>query len=125
MLRLPKGTAASSSPRNLAKIAPQERLTFQVHQVKRGDTLSVIAARYRSAPEAIMQINGLRNARGLRLNTELVDPGAGPPRRGAARSTRRWTRQVAQARRSGFVAAPPGGGGPRGHADERRSPPAR
>ena len=105
LLRLPKGTQEHFAE-NLAKIAPQERLTFQVHKVKKGDTLSAIAAAYHSAPEAIMQFNRMRNARSLRLNTELVIPV--PDRRAPTpHAEAALDRQVAQARRSGFVAHRP------------------
>lgn len=104
-LRLPKG----STPRfaeNFPKIAPHERLSFRVHRVQRGDTLSGIAARYRSAVEAIMRMNGLRSARTLRLNSELVVP---VPRGSKVQADRSpaLERQVARARRAGFTASRP------------------
>ncbi len=101
LLRLPKGTQETFAL-NFAKVAPQERLTYQVHRVKRGDTLSGIASKYGSAPEAIMQLNRLRNARALKVNSELAIP---VPAR--ASKVAGLERQVAQARRSGFVAHRP------------------
>ncbi|WP_246137810.1 LysM peptidoglycan-binding domain-containing protein [Myxococcus llanfairpwllgwyngyllgogerychwyrndrobwllllantysiliogogogochensis] len=99
-LRLPPG----SSPRfveGFKKLSPAERLTFRVHTVKRGDTLSQIAERYGTASEAILQMNRLKSARTLKLGTDLVIPvpasKAGPTSGGALAS------KVAQARRSGVV----------------------
>ncbi len=71
ILHLPKGSKEKFQA-SFAKIAPRERLAFRVHRVKRGDTLSRIAASYHSAPEAILRMNGLRKLRSLRVNTELV-----------------------------------------------------
>jgi len=92
---------------NYPKLAPSERLAFKVHKVKRGDTLSSIAAAYASAPEAIMQMNRLRNPRSLKVSTELIIPvpSARVPREG--RPDAALERQVARAKRSGFTAAKP------------------
>lgn len=105
-LRIPKGRATSFAE-NYAKIAPQERLTFKIHKVKRGETLSGIALAYHSAPEAILQINRLRNVRALRVNAELAIPipSARAGKEGQADSM--LERQVARARRAGFVPVRP------------------
>ena len=73
VLRLPRGTAQTYA-QNIAKIAPKERLTYRVHKVRRGDTLSRIALEYHSAAEAILQVNHLRSPRALRVNSDLVVP---------------------------------------------------
>ncbi len=103
VLRLPKGTAPRFAE-NFARIAPKERLTFRVHKVKRGDTLSQIAEKYGSAAEAILQMNRLKNVRTLKLNTELVIPVAAS-RAGKAEDGA-LARKVAQARRSGVTVRP-------------------
>lgn len=79
------------------KIAPKDRMYFVVHGVGKGDTLSRIAARYGSATEAIMRMNGLHDSRHLRMNAELVVP---VPRTGSKESL------AVAARRQGFRAAP-------------------
>jgi len=56
------------------------RMTFAGHVVRRGDTLSAIAARFGVPVEGIMEMNGLRSARRLRIGQELVIP---KPVRGA------------------------------------------
>jgi membrane-bound lytic murein transglycosylase D len=104
-LRVPKG-AGSAFAESFAKVAPHERMTFRAHQVRRGDTLSLIASIYGSAPEAIMRVNGLKSVRALRLNTTLMIP---VPSGSALRQGRRdasLDTQVARARRGGYVARP-------------------
>ena len=78
VLRIPKGTSQLYA-QNIAKVAPRERLTFRVHRVRRGDTLSAIARTYHSAVIAILQVNHLKSARALRINKDLVIP---VPRKG-------------------------------------------
>ncbi len=72
-LRLPSGTRDTFLA-NLAKLSPHERLTFHIHRVVRGDTLSRIAVTYHSAPEAIALFNHLKNVRTLAVNSELAVP---------------------------------------------------
>ncbi|XXF76550.1 LysM peptidoglycan-binding domain-containing protein [Myxococcaceae bacterium GXIMD 01537] len=101
-LRLPVGSAERFA-QNFPKIAPQERLTFRVHKVKRGDTLSQIAEKYGSATEAILQMNRLKASRALKLGLELVIPVPVGPGKGESV----LASKVAQARRSGVVAPRP------------------
>jgi membrane-bound lytic murein transglycosylase D len=72
-LRIPRG-ARETFLANIAKVSPRDRLTFRIHRVVRGDTLSRIALTYHSAPEAIALFNHLKSARSLRVNTELAIP---------------------------------------------------
>jgi len=106
ILHLPKGSKEKFQA-SFAKIAPRERLAFRVHRVKRGDTLSRIAASYHSAPEAILRMNGLRKLRRLRVNTELVVPVPSARSIEAGRADTALERQVARARRSGYVPVRP------------------
>ncbi|WP_164010122.1 LysM peptidoglycan-binding domain-containing protein [Pyxidicoccus trucidator] len=97
-LRLPRG-AKTQFAENYKRLAPAERLTFRIHKVKRGDTLSQIAEKYGTASEAILQMNQLKTARTLKLGLELVIPvPAGKSGSGTALASK-----VAQARRSGVV----------------------
>ena len=102
-LRIPAGTAETFLA-NLARIAPRERLTFRIHRVVRGDTLSRIAAAYHSAPEAIALFNHLKNVRMLRVNTELAVP---VPSAKAESPAAALERQVARARARGVTVASP------------------
>ncbi len=120
VLRLPKGTAERFAE-NFAKVAPHERLTFNVHKVKRGDTLSrhrpsATAAR----AEAILQVNRLKSARALRVNAGAGHPGAHGAR--ASGGDAALARKVAQARRSGVVALRPEEEVPAGTPERRRGP---
>ncbi len=95
-IKLPVGTAQKFAE-SFAQIAPKDRLTFRVHHVGKGDTLSKIAGEYGSAVEAVMRMNGMRDSRHLKLGAELVVP---VPRAGSREA------MAVQARRSGFRAAP-------------------
>jgi membrane-bound lytic murein transglycosylase D len=50
------------------------RVTFAGHVVRRGDTLSSIAGRYGVPAQGIMEMNGLKSARHLRVGQELLVP---------------------------------------------------
>ena len=105
LLKVPRGSKETFLA-NLAKVAPRERLTYQIHRVRKGDTLSRIALQYHSAPEAILQFNRLRSARTLKLNSELVVPVASG-RAVVADAGHGLDRQVARARAQGYVAPAP------------------
>ncbi len=104
--RIPKGSQALFAA-NFAKVAPTERLSFKIHRVGKGDTLSKIALSYHSAAEAIMRMNGLSSAKSLRLGTDLVVPVPSATALKAGRVDSSLERQVVKARRSGLVAARP------------------
>jgi membrane-bound lytic murein transglycosylase D len=72
-LKIPKASAdtfAASWP----AMQPKIRLTFAGHVVRRGDTLSHIAHRYGVPVQGILEMNGLKNARKLRVGQELMIP---------------------------------------------------
>jgi membrane-bound lytic murein transglycosylase D len=96
-VKVPKGAAAAFAEA-FARVAPKDRLTYRVHRVSRGDTLSQIARAYGSAVEIIMRANGLTDSRRLRLGVELAVP---VPRGGGT------DKLAEQARRRGFTPAPP------------------
>lgn len=106
LLRLPKGSKARFDE-TFAKLAPQERLHFKIHRVAKGDTLSKIALTHRSAQEAILRMNGLTNARALRVGTDLVVPVPSASSLKAGRVDAALDRQIARARKSGLSAAKP------------------
>lgn len=72
-VRLPKGTREQFLA-EYAKVAPAERLTYRRYQVKKGDTLGHIAQRYSMPVQAIMNLNGIRNVRHLRIGQDLIIP---------------------------------------------------
>jgi membrane-bound lytic murein transglycosylase D len=104
LVRVPRGTK-DTVVAALARIPAQERLTYRIHHVKKGDTLSRIALQYHSAPEAILQFNRVRNAKTLRINTDLAVPV--PSSRALADAGNGLERQVARARAQGYVAPAP------------------
>lgn len=113
LLHVPKGSRETFLA-NIAKVSPHDRLSFRIHRVVRGDTLSRIAANYHSAPEAIALFNHLKNVRALRVNTELAIPVQ--PARAPLASTKTDTaeagggaleRQVARAKARGVTVATP------------------
>jgi membrane-bound lytic murein transglycosylase D len=113
LLRVPKGSGEAFLA-NVAKLSPHDRLTFRIHRVARGDTLSRIAVTYHSAPEAIALFNHLKNVRALRVNTELAIP-VQPARAGTAVAQTdggesgggALERQVARARARGVTVPSP------------------
>jgi membrane-bound lytic murein transglycosylase D len=119
LLRVPKG-ARETFLANIGKVSLHDRLTFRIHRVARGDTLSRIAVSYHSAPEAIALFNHLKNVRALRVNTELaipVQPARAVAKDASAASSARaeggdtgggaLERQVARARARGVTVASP------------------
>jgi peptidoglycan lytic transglycosylase D len=104
LVKVPPGTK-DTVVAALARIPASERLTYRIHHVRKGDTLSRIALQYRSAPEAILQFNRLRSAKTLRINSELAIPV--PSARAVADGGHGLERQVARARAQGYVAPAP------------------
>ncbi len=72
-LRVPEGSGGAVEEA-LAKIPPSQRLDFVRYRLKTGDTLWGISRRYGAPVAAIMELNGLRDARRLRPGHELVVP---------------------------------------------------
>ena len=58
----------------LAKIPPEERMTWRKHRVRNGETLSVIATRYGTSVSALKSLNGLRSAHRIRAGSYLIVP---------------------------------------------------
>jgi membrane-bound lytic murein transglycosylase D len=77
-LRVPVGMAEKTmlAVNNLPKWVPPE-VEYTWHYVKKGETLSVIARRYRTSVAAIARLNGLRSVRLLRIGQRLKIPGRG------------------------------------------------
>lgn len=103
LLRLPKGTSERFADR-FAKIPKKQRLRYVEHRVKRGDTLSVIARRYRTDADPIMKLNGLKSARGLKIRSTLMIP---VPTSRAGRAAAAKAAEVDAKERSSTKPAPP------------------
>src|SRR6266511_3176311 len=103
-LKIPKGqeaTFAQAWPAIQGKV----RMTFAGHVVRRGDTISSVAHHYGVPAEGIMEMNGLRTAKKLRVGQELIIPkpmgggqlaaAAEPPPQARSRSSKARQGQVA------------------------------
>lgn len=77
-LRVPPGQAEPvlAAIEKLPKYAPP-RVEYVVHRVKRGETLSVIALRYRTSMTRIREANNLRTGNMLRIGQRLKIPTRG------------------------------------------------
>ena len=76
-LRVP---VAESEPLSdwLASLPKSKRLSYSVHTIQRGDTLSQIAKRYRTSMTAIRDLNRTMDSRKLRPGTMLIVPSLRP-----------------------------------------------
>ena len=72
-IKIPKGQAETFA-KNWPSMQGKSRVTFAGHVVRKGDTLSSIAAHYGVPVQGIMEMNGLRTVKKLRVGTELVIP---------------------------------------------------
>ncbi len=61
-LRIPAGKKEAFLA-NFAAIPPEQKIRWERHDVKKGETLSQIAKQYNTVPEAIRDINGLKKNR--------------------------------------------------------------
>jgi membrane-bound lytic murein transglycosylase D len=73
MLKVPEGSGEQCAA-NLAKIPPEQRVTWTRHRVKRGETLSVIARKYGVSVSSMKTLNNVRNAHRIREGQMLIVP---------------------------------------------------
>jgi membrane-bound lytic murein transglycosylase D len=72
-LRVPAGTGEQFAA-NYANIPPEDRVTWLMHTVTRGQTLGHIAGRYGTSVAAIRAANGNVNPRRLQIGQRLIIP---------------------------------------------------
>ncbi len=72
-LKVPPGKAIEAA-QQLADLPPDKRLRWAHHKVRNGETLSLIASRYRVAIRAIADMNRIRNVNRLSLGQDLIIP---------------------------------------------------
>ncbi|MEZ5065675.1 MAG: LysM peptidoglycan-binding domain-containing protein [bacterium] len=81
-VRVPAGKGESTQLR-IAALPEDQRVRWERHTVRRGDTLSEIAERYGTTVTAVMSANRLRSSHLLRVGQELMIPrgqrSASPP----------------------------------------------
>jgi membrane-bound lytic murein transglycosylase D len=68
-----KGETLLASVETLAKWTPP-KVEYVVHRVRRGETLSLIALRYRTSIQRILEANNLGSGRLLRVGQRLKIP---------------------------------------------------
>lgn len=72
-IKLPKEKAGVFKA-NFVVIPPQERLKFLVHKVKKGETLVLIAKKYGTSIDSIMDLNKLKSVKHVKVGIEMVIP---------------------------------------------------
>ena len=79
LLRVPIGTAekAQAAVSALPRWVPPES-TYFMYTVRNGETLSIIAQRFRTSIQAIARLNGLRSVNRISLGQRLKIPGRDP-----------------------------------------------
>ncbi len=106
VLRIPKGSRTTFLA-NFDRLGSDLRLHFKIHRVRRGDTISKLAAQYRSAPEAIIQMNALAHKKPLKLNVDLMILVPHQSHAQVAGLDANIVRQVSRARRQGITSVNP------------------
>jgi peptidoglycan lytic transglycosylase D len=72
-IKIPKAQAETFA-QNWPAIAGKVRMTFAGHVVRRGDTVASIAHRYGVPVQGVLEMNGLKGTKRLRVGTELLIP---------------------------------------------------
>ena len=72
-LRVPAGTGDSCLAA-IAELPPDERASWQRHEVRTGDTVSELAARYGTSVSAIVSVNEIRDCRRIYAGQQLIIP---------------------------------------------------
>jgi membrane-bound lytic murein transglycosylase D len=72
-IKIPK-VRAEAFAKSWPAMQGQVRLTFAGHVIRKGDTLSKIASRYGVPVQGIVEMNGLRGVKRLRVGSELLIP---------------------------------------------------
>jgi len=73
LLKIPKETRAGFL-KNYALVPASEKITWQRHRIKRGETLSGIARRYGTSARAIKEANSLRSSHRIVAGKHLLIP---------------------------------------------------
>ncbi len=71
--RIPYGTSEMFKE-NYSKIPDERKLDFEIHTVRRGETISRIASRYDLTSNVLLEVNGLSRPRRLKIGSTLIIP---------------------------------------------------
>lgn len=72
-IKVPAGTA-QMLVENMGKLPPSKRIAFQMHKVRRGETISKIAKRYGTSVGPILYINNMKSAKYVKPGTVIAVP---------------------------------------------------
>ncbi len=75
-VNVPHGTAKKALAA-ISKVPPSERITFQQHKVRKGETLGRIAQKYGVSQSEVQRINKISNPNRIYVGMELVIPAPG------------------------------------------------
>lgn len=98
-LRVPVGKG-DIDPKKLAAIPTSDKIDYQVHYVRRGETLSTIARRYGVSVTKLQQANKIRNRNRLSVGQKLIIPApksyasSGSSSKSTAPSTSKYDKHV-------------------------------
>ena len=73
-IHVPKGSQFQAA---LAKVPPSERITYQRHVIKKGESLGRIAAKYGVSVQSIQTKNNIKNANRIHVGQVLLIPSTG------------------------------------------------
>jgi len=88
-LKVPLGKG-SVNPTAMASIPTSDKIDYQVHYVRRGETLSVIARKYNVSLTKLVQANRIKNRNRLSVGQKLVIPA---PKSYASTASKKTTRK--------------------------------
>ena len=66
--------ATSLDPASIANLPLPQAVEISYYTVKRGDAISTIARRFGRSADSILSLNGIKNAKSLKIGTELKIP---------------------------------------------------
>lgn len=72
-IKIPSGTKERFLE-NFPKVPENQRLAFHMHTIKRGDTLSSIAKKYKTDVKSIQHVNNLKAVRQLKVGSTIAIP---------------------------------------------------
>ncbi|NIM19801.1 MAG: LysM peptidoglycan-binding domain-containing protein [Candidatus Latescibacteria bacterium] len=73
LVKVPEGSGQSCETA-LASIPAEKRVTWRRHTIRRGETLSLIARKYRTTVTTLKRLNGIRNSHFIREGRTLIVP---------------------------------------------------